>query len=422
MNKNYKVVAVLLVAIFVLPLVASAQSMTVAQLQAEVQSLLAQLQVLQQQLAVVQGGSSATWCHVFNTNLEVGNTSPDVTALQQSLSKDGETVGVTGTFDDQTASAVTGFQQKYASQILAPSGLQNGTGYVGKATRARLNSLFGCNNNQVSTPPVTTAPPTVNPVVSPSVSLLSPNGGQTFTQNANNQISWTGGSTKVQVGLVSPNFDANNPNVLGWITQDGSPSGSVSWSATTVTDLTDTVTWPVIPGSYKILLVSMTANGNYCMGSGCNMALSSGSFNIVAASTTPVLNPSITILSPATSGGILLPGQSMSYEVQVQTSKPIGAFNLGLANINSGWPGATGNYIPLVGTNGYAAVPSGGIYSGTATYPGSLTPGNYYLYASWNSQDGSEPVYVYSNFTFSVGGSASIEHVLHASHAHRRSQ
>lgn len=67
-----------------------------------------------------------------------------VTELQTALQIDGESVQITGTFDDQTASAVTAFQEKYASQILAPEGLTYGTGYAGKATRAELNALFGC--------------------------------------------------------------------------------------------------------------------------------------------------------------------------------------------------------------------------------------------------------------------------------------
>lgn len=83
-------------------------------------------------------------CYSFNTNLSIGMSGSGVTALQTALQKDGESVKITGTFDDQTASAVSGFQQKYASQILTPNGLQYGTGYAGKSTRSELNSLFGC--------------------------------------------------------------------------------------------------------------------------------------------------------------------------------------------------------------------------------------------------------------------------------------
>ena len=55
-------------------------------------------------------------------------------------------------FDERLASAVTGFQQKYKAEVLSPSGLLYGTGYVGKLTRAKLNKLYGCNNNTVSNP------------------------------------------------------------------------------------------------------------------------------------------------------------------------------------------------------------------------------------------------------------------------------
>jgi len=54
MNINYKILSAALLAVFVLPVAASAQSTTAAQLQAEIQSLTAELQSLEQQLASVQ--------------------------------------------------------------------------------------------------------------------------------------------------------------------------------------------------------------------------------------------------------------------------------------------------------------------------------------------------------------------------------
>jgi hypothetical protein len=120
---------------------------SVTTLQQEIASLTAQLQSLEAQLAAA-GGSTATWCHTFNGNLSIGMSGSDVTALQTALQKDGESTTVNGTFDDQTAAAVTTFQQKYQSAILAPYGLSNGTGYAGKGTRAELNSLFGCFEQQ----------------------------------------------------------------------------------------------------------------------------------------------------------------------------------------------------------------------------------------------------------------------------------
>lgn len=49
---------------------------------------------------------------------------------------------VTGSFSSYTRTAVARFQEKYASQILTPLGLANGTGYVGASTRKVINQLI----------------------------------------------------------------------------------------------------------------------------------------------------------------------------------------------------------------------------------------------------------------------------------------
>jgi peptidoglycan hydrolase-like protein with peptidoglycan-binding domain len=145
MHIKTKIVGALMLAVLVVPGISLAQTQSVADLQALIASLMAQVQQLQAQLTAQTGGSTATsWCYDFNTNLSVGMSGSAVTALQTALQKDGESVTVNGSFDDQTASAVTGFQEKYASSVLTPSGLSNGTGYAGKATRTKLNSFYGC--------------------------------------------------------------------------------------------------------------------------------------------------------------------------------------------------------------------------------------------------------------------------------------
>jgi len=116
---------------------------TIEELQAQIQTLLAQIAELQRQLAEITG-QPTTWCHSFNVNLKIGSLGSEVTALQTALSKEGlYTTATTGNFDEYTASAVVGFQEKYASEILTPWGLTHGTGYVGSTTRAKLIKFMG---------------------------------------------------------------------------------------------------------------------------------------------------------------------------------------------------------------------------------------------------------------------------------------
>jgi hypothetical protein len=95
--------------------------------------------------------TSTTFCYNFSNNLGEGRplSSQDAQALTQALSNAGFwTSGTPITiYNDEIASAVSGFQEKFASQILTPNGLSFGTGYVGSATRAQLNRLYGCSTS-----------------------------------------------------------------------------------------------------------------------------------------------------------------------------------------------------------------------------------------------------------------------------------
>lgn len=89
---------------------------------------------------------------IFNKDLKIGDNSEDVRFLQRILNKNTETqvspygAGSSGNesdfFGQLTKNAVIKFQELHESDILRPFGLKSGTGFVGAATRLKLNSLL----------------------------------------------------------------------------------------------------------------------------------------------------------------------------------------------------------------------------------------------------------------------------------------
>src|SRR3989344_1136949 len=151
------------VGVFAVASVAAASSLTQSQMDAII-SMLHAFNVEESVIANVRtsltGGGSTTppaqWCHTFNVNLKINDSdkSPvgegEIGALRSALTREGFEIGDEHSsnfptyFGESTAAAVTGFQEKYKSEILAPIGLAHGTGYVGPATRKKLNQLYGC--------------------------------------------------------------------------------------------------------------------------------------------------------------------------------------------------------------------------------------------------------------------------------------
>jgi len=120
----------------------NAKATTNSELQDLIDQLLQQVAELQQQL--IETGEGEEWCYNFNINLGYGSTGFEVEALQIALEKQGLYQGESDYFDEQVASAVTGFQERYREDVLASWQLSHGTGYVGNTTRAKLNELYGC--------------------------------------------------------------------------------------------------------------------------------------------------------------------------------------------------------------------------------------------------------------------------------------
>ncbi|MCX6764875.1 MAG: peptidoglycan-binding domain-containing protein [Candidatus Nealsonbacteria bacterium] len=86
-------------------------------------------------------------CGRFEEDLSYGLIdSPKVNCLQEFLKSQGDDIYpeglITGNFLSLTKSAVIRFQEKYADSILIPLGLKEGTGFVGVATRAKINELL----------------------------------------------------------------------------------------------------------------------------------------------------------------------------------------------------------------------------------------------------------------------------------------
>lgn len=126
--------------------------------QALIQRLLNQITLLKAEIAKVQaqiaalladreGGGSPLSCGRFDSNLSFGMRDDEaVRCLQEFLRQQGKDIYpqglVTGNFLSLTREAVIRFQEKYASEILAPLALEKGTGFVGPATRAKINQLL----------------------------------------------------------------------------------------------------------------------------------------------------------------------------------------------------------------------------------------------------------------------------------------
>ena len=187
------VAALLFSTVFALP----ARAATAEELQAQIQSLLATIASLQSQLAAMGGGSTtggsagAGLCGVtFTQSHKLGDRGGQVQDIQRFLNTDPDTrVAATGPgspgnettyFGPATKAAVSKFQAKYASDILAPVGLTAPTGFWGPSTIAKANAINQArcaaannNDNQQQTPSGTGV--TVTPAAQPANSLAPKN-------------------------------------------------------------------------------------------------------------------------------------------------------------------------------------------------------------------------------------------------------
>lgn len=148
--KKYVLGVVLSLGILVAPTGAYASGLTSAQIQSILNLLSvfgADATTISNVTTALNGGtpsaSTKSFCHTWNTDLTVGNSGDDVSALNTALASSGvDTTSNTSVFTENSAGDVVAFQAKY--------GIRQ-TGYVGPMTRAKLNALHGCYTDQKTT-------------------------------------------------------------------------------------------------------------------------------------------------------------------------------------------------------------------------------------------------------------------------------
>lgn len=140
----------------ILPQVASA--ITIAEIQAQIAALTAQLN----QLQVAQGGQPAAGACVFTRALSQGVTGDDVKCLQQYLNSTGNTVSASGTGSAGNESTYFGAKTKAAvAKWQAANGVSPAAGYFGTISQAKYSSMVAAAPTTPTTPTPGTTPATV---------------------------------------------------------------------------------------------------------------------------------------------------------------------------------------------------------------------------------------------------------------------
>lgn len=138
--------------LFSLSYASTAHAATEAELQAQIDVLIAQLAALTGQVSAPAASASSSVCpYTWTRSLSVGDSGPDVMKLQQFLNSNDATrvaasgIGSAGQETDYygglTGEAVKKYQTMYSAQILAPLGLVNPTPYFGNSTRGHMNGM-----------------------------------------------------------------------------------------------------------------------------------------------------------------------------------------------------------------------------------------------------------------------------------------
>ena len=276
-------------------------------------------------------------CTSLSRNLGIGTilTMQEANILSRALIAEGvwtstDEIGANnnpGTYNQTIAAAITRLQEKYASEILRPNGLNSGTGFLGSSTRAKINALYkvceGINQNPpkvIPVPPPSTSTPSV--VVcsagytcvptpgTPAIGICPANYTCTLT---NSQVSVTvlypNGRETLEAGKTYSlerrvtNFPSNGKLIVA-LEDDATLNTYLdAGDITNVSFPTITIPSNIKPGRYKVRLFCGVQNSErYCSADGTLATNSSAQdysdkyFTITA----PVSNQqsSITVTSP----------------------------------------------------------------------------------------------------------------------------
>jgi hypothetical protein len=243
--KKYLVLGLVLCALVITPVFAQS-TLTAEQI---IQALMANPVLIQQIQAFLAGGNinpptTATTTppvicppsYVFTRDLNIGSTGADVLALQKILVSKGflPATSATGFFGYMTQMALTKYQ---TSVGLRP------TGYLDLATRTYLNNSNGCNQS--------------------AITVLSPNGGESWQKGFYQAIKWSNGSqltpsvypgsVKIELLPYSSNCIGPTCSTTSYVIAQNAPNNSVFWWSVGKVQQGTTPDAIVIPdGAYQI--------------------------------------------------------------------------------------------------------------------------------------------------------------------------
>jgi hypothetical protein len=310
-----------------------AAALTAAELQAQIDSLLATIASLQAQLSAVDGGSgSVTGCTItsFTRNLTVGSSGADVKCLQIILnSNDATKVASTGAgspgnestyFGPLTKAAVIKYQNLYKSEVLTPLGLSAGTGYVGSATRTKLNTQIstGDGGDGGGSTPTTSSDNKVYLAADTPAAATVAKGAQNVVFAKMNVCTASQANTVSKVVVtrtgISEDADIAYIKLYDGATQVGA---SQALNSTTHKATFSSLNWTIPANSCKVLTVKATIAAGATQGDTPKLAIN--------AATDITSTVALDGVFPITSNGMTIAGISTGWvEVTGMTSSPSG--------------------------------------------------------------------------------------------------